>query len=206
MSSTRLLLIRHAEVEPDYHRTFGGRIDMNLSAHGHDQAARLARHLEHHRFDAVYASPMKRVQQTLAPFAANGHPPARTEDALREVDFGDWTGLVWEQVQERFGVSPYDWLTELEHGRMPNAETGAQFRSRIAPLLDQVATGHAGQTVAMFCHGGVIRAALAILLDLPLVKMAGFDIDYASLTEVKLGSRGNEVQLLNFVPWRHPHL
>lgn len=203
MPQTQLFLIRHAEVEPRFHRTFGGRIDMNLSDLGHEQAQALARYFERHTFDAVYASPMKRVQQTLAPFAKNGHPTPQVIDDLREVDFGDWTGLVWEEVQTQFGVSPYEWLVELEHARMPNAETGSQLCERIAQVLEGITTNHAGQKVAVFCHGGVIRAALAILLDLPLVKTAVFEVGYASLTEVKVSSRGSEIQLLNFAPWQH---
>ena len=65
--STRLLLIRHAEVEASYQGVFGGRIDMDLSPRGHDQAATLARYLHEKPLSAIYASPMKRVQQTLAP-------------------------------------------------------------------------------------------------------------------------------------------
>ncbi len=176
---------------------------MNLSDFGHEQAEALARHLDRHTFDAVYASPMKRVQQTLSPFNRNGHPQPQIIDNLREVDFGDWTGLVWEQVQEKFGVSPYEWLVELEHARMPNAETGVQLCSRVGPVLKEITTKHPGQTVAVFCHGGVIRAALSVLLDLPLVKTIAFEVDYASVTEVKVGSRGAEIRLLNFAPWRH---
>jgi broad specificity phosphatase PhoE len=203
MPHTRLFLIRHAEVEPKYHRTFGGRIDMNLSEFGRQQAEALAGYLHRQRFDAVYASPMKRVQQTLAPFQRNGHPAPQIIEDLREVDFGDWTGLVWEQVQEKFGVNPYEWLVELQHARMPNAETGAQLCNRIRPVLEGLITRHPRHTVAVFCHGGVIRAALAVLLDLPLVKTAAFEVDYASVTQVKVGSRGAEIQLLNFAPWRH---
>jgi broad specificity phosphatase PhoE len=203
MTPTRLLLLRHAEVEPRYHRTFGGRIDMNLSDLGHQQALALARHLESRRVDATYASPMKRVQQTLAPFVKNGHPQPHIVDALREVDFGDWTGMVWEQVEGRFGVSPYEWLVELEHARMPNAETGAQLCTRVGAVLRRILETHAGQTVAIFCHGGVIRAALSVLVELPLVKTAAFDVGYASLTEVLVGPRGAEIQLLNFAPWQH---
>lgn len=203
MPHTRLFLIRHAEVEPKYHRTFGGRIDMELSDLGHQQAQALAHYLERHAFNAIYASPMKRVQQTLAPVLRKRDPQPEIIDALREVDFGDWTGLVWEQVQERFGVSPYQWLLELHHSRMPNAETGAQLCQRVAPVLKMIVAKHTGQTVGVFCHGGVVRAALAILLDLPLVKTAAFEVDYASLTEVTVDSRGSEIQLLNFAPWRH---
>lgn len=203
MAHTRLFLIRHAEVEPDYHRTFGGRIDMNLSDKGREQARLLANYFERLKVDAVYASPMKRVQQTLAPFAENGHPPPAIVEDLREVDFGDWTGLVWEEVKDKFGVSPYEWLAELEHARMPNAETGAQLCTRIAAQMDLIREKHTGETVAVFCHGGVIRAALSNLLNLPLVKTSVFEVAYASFTEVKLSDRGAEIQLLNFAPWQH---
>ncbi|HXF10943.1 MAG TPA: histidine phosphatase family protein, partial [Desulfuromonadaceae bacterium] len=69
---TRLLLMRHAEVEESYHHIFGGRIDMNLSQRGHGQAEKLAQFLRTRTIDAIYSSPMKRVQQTVAPVLKNG--------------------------------------------------------------------------------------------------------------------------------------
>ena len=65
--NTTLHLIRHAEVEARYQGVFGGIIDMNLSPRGHEQSAALAKYLETISFDAIFASPMKRVQQTLSP-------------------------------------------------------------------------------------------------------------------------------------------
>src|ERR1017187_1600392 len=73
-STTRLLLIRHAEVEARYQGVFGGRIDMELSPRGHQQAAALAKYLHLRPLSAIYASPMKRVQQTLVPLLVNGTP------------------------------------------------------------------------------------------------------------------------------------
>src|SRR5277367_384373 len=95
---TRLLLVRHAEVEQRYHKIFGGTIDMNISPRGHEQAATLAEFLRGRKIDAIYASPMKRVRQTLAPFLKKGAPSPKVLQDLREVDFGEWTGSNWEQV------------------------------------------------------------------------------------------------------------
>lgn len=201
MSVTHLWLIRHAEVELPYQRVFGGRIDMGLSSDGELQAAALARWLGHQPLDAIYASPMKRVQQTLAPMAGNGTPRPAADANLREVDFGDWTGLGWEAVLTKFGVHATDWLDHLEAGTVPNGETGAGFRDRVEPCLRRILNAHAGRHVAIVAHGGVIRMVLAILLELPLSKTAAFEIDYASVTHVECGPRP-EVQLLNFTPWR----
>lgn len=201
--TTRLLLIRHAEVETRYHRVFGGRIDMNISPLGHTQAAALADFLRHRPLDAIYASPMKRVQQTLAPLLNNGAPRPIVLPDLREVDFGDWTGLNYEEVLEKYGVTASAWLDELERGTIPNAETGATYRTRVEPCLQKILTGHNGKTVAVYCHGGVTRMMLAILLGLPLPKTEAFQIDYASVTDVAIGPERTRIELLNFTPWRY---
>jgi broad specificity phosphatase PhoE len=199
---TRLFLIRHAEVEERYHRVFGGRIDMALSPRGHEQAARLATYLRRFRLEAVYASPMRRVQETLAALLAHRTLSAQVMDGLKEVDFGVWTGLRWEEIQERFNLSAFDWLEHLSAGTIPQAETGEQLRTRIGRCLQDILQRHPGQAVAVVCHGGVIRVILAMLLDLPLARMAGLDIEYASLTLVHHQLRRSETHLLNFTPWR----
>lgn len=199
---TRLLLMRHAEVEVRYHRIFGGTIDMNLSPRGHEQARLLAKFLPHRKLDALYASPMKRVQQTLAPFSHDGAPPQTILKDLREVDFGDWTGLNWEQVAEKFDLLTHEWLEHIEKGILPNGENGARFRGRVEPCVRKIIEDHPGQTVGIFCHGGVIRMILSILLELPLPRTNMFEVDYASITQIALHTGHAEIELLNFTPWR----
>ncbi len=202
-SSTRLYLLRHGEVETRYHRVFGGsRIDMELSPRGYEQAHALAEYLQATHLDAVYVSSMKRAQQTLAPLLAkNGHQPTVVHD-LREVDFGDWTGLNWEEVKVKFQVSAFDWLDKMEQAAIPGAESAQQFRARLQPCLEQIIQQHAGKSVAVVCHGGVIRMLLSILLDLPITKMARMQIEYASVTVVEHHPVMTEIELLNFTPWR----
>lgn len=199
--ATALWLIRHAEVEERYHHVFGGRIDMGLSVRGREQALALARFLEAKSFDVLYASPMRRVQQTLAPFLLNGFPKPAVLEELREVDFGDWTGLHWAEVQAKYGVSALDWLDQLECAAIPNAESGRTLRARLEPCLRRILARHSGGRIVLACHGGVIRMCLSILLDLPLPKLAAFEIDYASLTQVLWNPPRVRLPLVNFTPW-----
>lgn len=200
--ATNLYFIRHAEVEERYHRVFGGRLDMPLSRQGHRQADAMAGYLRRRRFDGLYASPMLRVQQTLKPLNGPDQLQPVTLSEFREVDFGSWTGLTWDEVRERHQMSPYDWLEYLESGRIREAEPLTEFTERVGNGLQRVLKAHSGETVAIACHGGVIRMALAILLELPLSKMKAFDIEYASVTWVSCHPEKTEVQLLNFAPWR----
>jgi broad specificity phosphatase PhoE len=201
-STTRLLLIRHAEVEARYQGVFGGRIDMELSPRGHEQAAALAKYLHSRPLSAIYASPMKRVQQTLAPLLVNGTPKPIILQDLREVDFGDWTGLPWEEVHAKFGISAFAWLEQLECDGIANAESAETLQERVEPCLRQILADHSGQQVAVVCHGGIIRMLLGILLRWPLARMVAFEIEYASLTQVVVHPHKAELQLLNFTPWR----
>ncbi|MFM7213815.1 MAG: histidine phosphatase family protein [Verrucomicrobiota bacterium] len=205
---TTLFLIRHGEVETRYHRMFGGsRIDMELSPRGHQQADRLSSWLARTPIDAVYASPMRRVQLTYEPFRRHHEGEPVILPGLREIDFGDWTGLGWDEVQSRFGMSAYDWLDHLEQERVTGAESLHGFKSRLNASIDQIVREQPGRTVAVFCHGGVIRGILSHLLHQPLRWFEHIEVDYASVTWVdvgilKAGRPRNEIQLLNFTPWR----
>jgi alpha-ribazole phosphatase len=201
-SPTQLYLIRHGEVENRYHRIFGGKIDMELSPRGHQQAQGLARYLQNTKFTAIYASPMKRAQQTLAPLAAQHPFPPVTLPDLREVDFGEWTGLSWQEVKERYKVSAYEWLDQLDRAAIPGAESAREFRARVEPCLQRILHECPGQTVVIVCHGGVIRMLLSILLELPITKLAAFDVEYASVSVVSYLPHKTELELLNLTPWR----
>jgi broad specificity phosphatase PhoE len=201
-NSTRLLLLRHAEVEEKYHRVFGGRIDMNLSARGHEQAHALARYLARECFDAIYSSPQQRAQQTLRPILESFQGAHTCLPDLREIDFGDWTGLTWEELETRHQISAFRWLEMMEKAAIPNGECSTTFRNRIEPCLRQILEKHPGGKIGIVAHGGVIRMLLALLLDLPLAKTAHFEIEYASLTEIHVSPQKIELQRLNFTPWR----
>ncbi|HOF71133.1 MAG TPA: histidine phosphatase family protein [Verrucomicrobiota bacterium] len=203
-AALRLLLVRHAEVEADGQNIFGGRMDLALSPRGHEQAAVLADYLRRQPLDAIYASPMKRVQQTLAPLLARGAPPPVILPDLREMDFGDWTGLSGEAVQTRFGVSAWSWLEQIENNRIARAEGFAALRERVAPCLRRIQDEQPGRQVAVFCHGGIIRVVLALLLHWPLARLGAFEIAYASVTRVRLHPERVQLQLINYAPWREP--
>jgi broad specificity phosphatase PhoE len=145
---------------------------------------------------------MKRVQQTVAPTLKLGHHQQTVFNDLREIDFGDWTGMNWATVRDKYNFAVHEWLHKIEDPGSPNGESGKTFRARVEPCLREIIRRHPGQNVAVFCHGGVIRMLLSILLDLPLPKTNSFEVEYASITQVALHPHMAEIELLNFTPWR----
>jgi broad specificity phosphatase PhoE len=202
---TQLYLIRHGEVETQYDKVFSGsRVDMGLSEHGHQQAHALGQWLAQRQIHALHASPMKRVQQTLAPYMQQRQDlPLEVHSGLQEMDFGLWTGHRWDGIQQHFGVSAYDWLGLIERGSIPQAESATDLRQRVRPILERILQQHSGQCIAIACHGGIIRIILSLFFQQELPRMAHYNIDYGSLTQlstVPTKAHGFELDLLNFCP------
>jgi len=198
---TRLFLVRHGEVEERYLRVYGGRIDMNLSPRGREQAATLKPFFARQGLDALYCSSMKRARQTLEPIANRAvDAPVFLED-LREIDFGEWTGLEWEEVASRHESKVADWLRLLDSGVVDGAESTVDLRERVEPCLTRILESHPGQSVAVICHGAVIRLMLSCLLDLPLRRLGGLDISYAGVTLVEHEGKRNVARYINHTPW-----
>jgi broad specificity phosphatase PhoE len=201
---TQLYLIRHGEVEERYHNVFGGsRIDMALSPLGQRHAEALARWMGDTKLNAVYASPMLRVKQTMDPLLRRTGLVPQIMNDLREVDFGDWTGYRWDGIQEHFGVSAFDWLEIMDQAGIPNGESTEHLVNRVRPCLETILGAHPHGRTAVVCHGGIIRVILSLLLDLPLKKMAHFNIEYGSVSVVEImpeRKHAVELELLNLRP------
>lgn len=176
---------------------------MGLSPLGMKHAKAIADWLADAKIDAIYASPMLRVQQTLTPLAEQRDLKPTIIPSLREVDFGDWTGYRWDGVQEHFGVSAFDWLEIIEDKGIPNGESAAELEHRVQPALLKILHDNPHRSVAVFCHGGIIRVILALMLGQPLRHMAHFNIEYGSITVVEVQPEKKhafEIELMNFCP------
>jgi broad specificity phosphatase PhoE len=206
---TRLYFIRHGEVDSRYRRIFtGSRIDTELSPLGHEHGNAVADWFGNFALDAVYVSPMRRVLQTAAPLLQRQKVEPVVLHDLREVDFGDWTGFRWEEIQDRFGIHAFDWLETLEKAAIPNGESAEHLLARVRPCVQRMLDENPHRNAAIFCHGGIIRVMLALLLEVPLAHTAHYNIDYGSVTMVERQPEKKhavEIELLNFCPMTDRH-
>jgi broad specificity phosphatase PhoE len=165
-----LLLIRHGQQLPLADRSPSERRDPPLSELGRRQAEALRAHLATEALAAVYSSPMARARQTAAPIAATHGLEVVTTDGLHEIEImrevrpdDDVTEVYTEaeltEAAERF-VASRRW------DALPGGETGDELRRRVVPAVEAILERHAGETVAVVCHGGVINAYLADLLGI----------------------------------------
>lgn len=166
MKTARVFLVRHGETTLSSEDRFAGATDVDLSDEGRGQARRLADRLAGERFAAVYASPMRRAQET-ATILAQPHglaPVAST--SFREIDHGHWEGLRRSEVEERFSREYVTWEEDPFAFAPEGGETGLAVMARALPALREIVERHAGESVLIVSHKATIRLAIASVLGL----------------------------------------
>ncbi|MCB1363655.1 MAG: histidine phosphatase family protein [Rhodobacteraceae bacterium] len=161
-----LLLIRHGESEAARPgRSFpmkDGHGDPALHPAGEAQAAAVAERLKSQDLAAIYVTTLRRTHQTAAPLATHlGLTPVEEPD-LREVHLGEWDGGLYRIRAAERDPAFARAMARQEWGELPGAETTAALHVRVRAGLMRIAARHGDQRVAVFVHGGVIGAALAM--------------------------------------------
>jgi broad specificity phosphatase PhoE len=203
---TDLLFIRHGEAEWNRAGILQGWSAGKLTQVGQRQARDLAACLAgwSSRVTALYTSPLQRAWATAQPIASALGVPAQPLDSLREMNFGQATGLTLEQVAVLWPDVHARWQQRDDlQFRFPGGERRAGFLDRVAGAVDAIVDRHPGeQTVALVAHGGSIRAALAHLLPQPLHTWWKHAFDNGHITWLRVLSRGAELVSLNQTPNR----
>jgi broad specificity phosphatase PhoE len=141
---TVFYLIRHGCKVPD---TPG---DVGLNELGRRQAGATARHLARVRPAALYASPLRRAQETAEAFAAVYELPVKTAPALRErAEWGE------EQSWDEF-IAMFDRASLQRSWQPPIGDSSRAAGDRMARFLRELAQRHPGRKVVLISHGGVI--------------------------------------------------
>jgi broad specificity phosphatase PhoE len=130
-----IVLVRHAQ--PDWEP--GGRAvdDPELTPFGHAQARCAAEALAGERFDHVYASPLRRVQETAAPICEALGMEAVTCSWLRELGLPSLAGHTQEQVQDYFANARSRTLEHWSDG-LPGGESFDHFYERVSSGIESL--------------------------------------------------------------------
>lgn len=165
-----LYLVRHGQSYVNLPDWTGEDLDMPLTPIGEQQAEAVAQWIaEHVDAGRLYASTLKRTQQTAQPISEKTGLEIVSDYRIREVGTNapDGTALSTE-LMDRYEegiwgtLNPYDAIT-------PNGENWMQFRTRIGVFIESIIAQFDNynpkspeaikdQTILIVCHGGVIEA------------------------------------------------
>ena len=180
-----LLLIRHAL--PLRVENADGPADPPLAEAGHRQARALAEWLAPEPLDRLYVSPLTRARETAVPLAeARGLEPI-VEEGVAEFDKDADSYVPMEELK----TSGDPRWHEIVGGGYFGDTSPDEFQSTVVHAIERIVADNPGGTVAVVCHGGVINAYLAHVLDLD--DLLFFEPAYTSISRVVASRRGHRM-------------
>ncbi|MBA9004509.1 bifunctional RNase H/acid phosphatase [Thermomonospora cellulosilytica] len=180
---TVTLLLRHGETPLSIEKRFAGASDVPLTDTGVEQARAAAQALKGRGVDAVVTSPLARCQATAAEVAAATGAPVRVEEGFREADFGEWEGLTFAEVRERWPEQMNAWLADPSVAP-PGGESFEQVARRVRIALDKLKVRHRHRTVLVVSHVTPIKLLLRDALQAPMSSLYRMHLDTSSLSRI----------------------
>lgn len=171
-----LYFVRHGETEWNVKKKIQGKTDIPLNGNGICQAHALAQELLEKKTDGrfqvvrAYTSPQRRAAQTAQIAADALGVECEMLPGLREMDLGDWEGLNWDIIRERYGETYFHWDS---HRRYVNTPGGENYNEVLGRTLGALAAILKRETedVLVVTHSAVVMALRCYIAGLPFEEM-----------------------------------
>ncbi len=172
-----MILVRHGRTDWSDQKRYCGTSDVSLNERGRGQVQELGAKLREHSVHKIYSSPMKRAVQS-ARIVFAGQPVELIEE-LREMSFGLWDGLTYQEIMDRDSQTYSQWLENPLCATPPDGESLTALARRVRQGLTKILDGNHGKSVALFTHGGPIKIILCDVLEWGLENIWKVQYDWA---------------------------
>ncbi|WDE97127.1 histidine phosphatase family protein [Lentisphaera profundi] len=132
----------------------------------------------------VLSSPLLRCQQSLERL---GLVARDSLEQAQEVDFGEWEGLSYEEIEKTYPAKVLEWQNDDDF-TFPKGESLKDFHARIIELAEII--NKQKKDIFLMTHGGVIRYLICHYLGLDFNKSLAFKVDTGSLSTIDIFDEG----------------
>ena len=191
---SRLYLVRHG---PTHAKGMVGWTDLPADLGDTAALARLSAHLPAEAL--VVSSDLMRCVAT-ADALQGGRPRLPHDPALREIHFGAWEMRRFDDVEAEDPAHISAFWQEPGLVRPPGGESWHDMRARTDAAVDRLLAAHAGETLVIVAHFGMILGQLERALGVPTTEDFAQKIDNLSVTELEHHPAGWRVGQVNHRP------
>lgn len=172
----KLYFVRHGETDWNVSKRIQGKTDVPLNENGLLQAKMLAERLADKQRDGelhvvhAYTSPHIRAAKTARTVAEALGIPCTTLEDLREMDFGEWEGLNWPAVMEKYGDVFVSWDTKRRYTHVPGGESYNEVLGRTVAAMKQILSRET-EDVLVVSHSAILMSLRCYMAELPFEQM-----------------------------------
>ena len=193
----KLLLTRHGQTDWNIARRYQGQSDTPLNETGIRQAEQIAKRLSTETIHAIYCSDLSRAVHTAQAIANFHQMEIRTDARWRELSFGDWEGMTYQEMSAHSHELFDAWMKNPLTLSAPKGETLAQLAERVQNAFDEIKAKHKDETVLLVGHSGSLQTLFCLTLGVDLNRYWQFRISQASLSEMTVYDDSVTLNLFN---------
>lgn len=204
----KIILARHMETAWNEQLRYIGRTDLPLSELGERHARALAAAYADVPLGGIVHSGMKRAEQTAAAVAAGRDIGVSIDNDLREIDFGDWEGLDFDQISAAYPDLADIWVEDPFAVHIPGGEPMTDFMVRVRAAWARLRSAALDGTLAeggpllIVTHAGCIKVILGAIMGLDDRKVWEIYQDKGAVNVVEAGDGGDTVAEINNTAYR----
>jgi broad specificity phosphatase PhoE len=158
---TTLIIVRHGHTALNDGDRFRGRTDTPLDAQGLREAEITAKAISGRwKLSAVYTSSVSRAHVTGEIIGRSFGLPAIDEPGILDMDYGEWTGLTFDEARAHHAESYRICMERPSAFRPPKGESFEELRERSVAAVKAITHKHPDQAVAIVTHNVVNRVIL----------------------------------------------
>lgn len=184
MGATRLILLRHGEVDASARGRIYGDMDVALSERGRLQSQAAAERLVDRPLDAVVSSGLQRAEALARCLREPRSLKRRDEPRLKEMNRGSWAGLDRATLEARW---PARWQRFERSSWMlspPGGEAITHVWARVRRACEELAAQYPDGTVALCAHRWVVSCVAARARGWSLDRVHAVEPGYCAQIEV----------------------
>lgn len=168
---TRVIFVRHGETSWNHGKRYQGHSDIPLNEKGLQQAEMAAQRLAGETISAIYSSDLVRAAETAEIIAKEHSLPVATLPELREINFGLWEGLTYEEIMAEWSEIMSAVYSDPGTALIPEGESFHEVQRRTVIGLQKCLANHQDETIVIVSHGGTMRVLLCEALGLDIKNM-----------------------------------
>lgn len=184
-----IYLVRHGQTSWNRDGRLQGLSDIPLNWAGIRQSRRLAEWHRKTRVKRIVSSPLLRARRTAQILGERDGTARLTDDRLREIDHGPWTGLRLEAIEDQFPDDFATWNSFPEKLRISTGESLFAVYRRCAGVLVDLLREDLEEDVVIVSHGVVHALLLCAAMGAELSRVREYSPHNAAMSSLTVMRR-----------------
>jgi broad specificity phosphatase PhoE len=180
----KIYLVRHGQTSWNQDGRLQGLRDVPLNRGGIRQSHQLAEWHRNTGVRRIVSSPLVRARRTAHILAQRTGRTFLTDDRLREIDHGPWTGLRLEAIEDLFPDEFAAWSFVPEKLRLSNSETLVAVYSRCTRALLDLIEANPSEDVLVVSHGVVNALLLCAAIGASLSRIRDYSLHNTAVSAI----------------------